>query len=109
MGDEDTQQLHKTTVKERFIQFLPAPIRPALEATLEMAENITGVTSSGFSDIACSVQYMRRLRDDFLKDQILKAVKGYQTQETNARNNYVKSAINLLVYRESNVARREER
>ncbi|KAH0421157.1 hypothetical protein CcaCcLH18_13605 [Colletotrichum camelliae] len=54
MGDEDTQQLHKTTVKERFIQFLPAPIRPALEATLEMAENITGVTSSGFSDIACS-------------------------------------------------------
>ncbi|KAF9869267.1 cytochrome p450 monooxygenase [Colletotrichum karsti] len=116
MSDKELRRLGKTAAKEGFADFPTAPIYPPFEATLESVENVGGVAASGFPNLAWwlvglkpSVKRMRSVRNDFLRDQVLKAVERYENQGLDGNDAYVKSAIDLMVQREATFAKKDER
>lgn len=98
------------------LEFPTASIDPALEATLQSAENVGGVAMTGFPKLAWSVIGLRpsvrrgrAVRDDFLVDQVLQASDRFKTQlrDVDHEDKHVKSAIDLMVRRLNSVMERE--
>ncbi|KAK1447482.1 cytochrome P450 [Colletotrichum melonis] len=93
-----------------------APIHPTLETAIKTADNVTGVAATGFPDIAWwliglkpSVKSMRTFRKAFFKEQVQKAVERYEGQAQDNDDSYVKSAIDLMIHRETVFAGKENR
>ncbi|KAK2751259.1 cytochrome p450 monooxygenase [Colletotrichum kahawae] len=93
-----------------------APIDPSFQATLNAADNVGPVAASGFPKLAWwligwrpSVQRNRAILDKFLKEQILKAVDRYKDEGADDNDDYVKSAIDLMIQREGTFAKKEGR
>lgn len=98
------------------IEFPSAPIDPSFQATLNSVENVGPVAASGFPKLAWwfigwrpSVQRNRAILDKFLKEQIMKAVDRYKDEGADDNDDYVKSAIDLMVQREGTFAKKEGR
>ncbi|KAL2872937.1 hypothetical protein SGCOL_011930 [Colletotrichum sp. CLE4] len=98
------------------LDFPVAPIHPVLEATLQSAENLSGVALTGFPKLAwsiiglrSSVRRGRAVRDEFLVDQVLQATQRFrtQTQKIDSEDKHVKSAIDLMVRRLNGVMEKE--
>ncbi|TDZ19120.1 Cytochrome P450 monooxygenase TRI13 [Colletotrichum orbiculare MAFF 240422] len=112
----DLEDLHAASKRTGAVEFPCAPIHPAFQATLDSAETVNGVAASGFPNIAWwliglkpSTKRMRAVRDGFIKDQLLKAAQRYKTQAADGSDDYVKSAIDLMVHREGTFAAKEGR
>ncbi|KAK1544066.1 cytochrome P450 [Colletotrichum paranaense] len=93
-----------------------AAIHPTLETAIKTADNVTGVAATGFPDIAWwliglkpSVKSMRTFRKAFFKEQVQKAVERYEGQAQDNDDSYVKSAIDLMIHRETVFAGKENR
>ncbi|KAH9238496.1 hypothetical protein K456DRAFT_1746569 [Colletotrichum gloeosporioides 23] len=98
------------------VEFPSAPIDPSFQATLNSVENVGPVAASGFPKLAWwfigwrpSVQHNRAILDKFLKEQIMKAVDRYKDEGADDNDDYVKSAIDLMVQREGTFAKKEGR
>ncbi|KAL2875433.1 hypothetical protein SGCOL_009343 [Colletotrichum sp. CLE4] len=106
----------KNALNAKATEFPVAPIHPTLEAAIKTADNITGVAATGFPDIAWwfiglkpSVRSMRTLRKEFFREQVQKAVGRYEGQAQNSSDSYVKSAVDLIIHRETIFAGKENR
>ncbi|KAJ0384027.1 hypothetical protein COL922a_009257 [Colletotrichum nupharicola] len=98
------------------IEFPSAPIDPSFQATLNSVENVGPVAASGFPKLAWwlvgwrpSVQRNRAILDKFIKEQVMKAVDRYKNEGADDNDDYVKSAIDLMVQREGTFAKKEGR
>ncbi|OHE96840.1 cytochrome P450 [Colletotrichum orchidophilum] len=98
------------------VEFPGAPIHPTLETAIQTADNIMGVAATGFLKIAWwfigikpSVRSMRALRTGFLKDQVHKAVERHRGEGQDGSDSYVKSAVDLIIQRETTFAKKENR
>ncbi|KAJ0325051.1 hypothetical protein COL5a_007555 [Colletotrichum fioriniae] len=98
------------------VSFPVAPIHPTLETAIKTADNVTGVAATGFPDIAWwliglkpSVRSMRTFRKAFFKEQVQKAVERYEGQAQDDGDSYVKSAVDLMIHRETVFAGKENR
>ncbi|OLN83290.1 hypothetical protein CCHL11_03154 [Colletotrichum chlorophyti] len=116
MSECELQRLRKAAGEKESVGFAVAPISPAFEAVLGSVDNITGVASTGVPALAWwllglkpSVRRMRGVMDAFLKDQILGAARRYEEQEGVRNDDYVKSAIDLMVQRKGAFAKKDER
>ncbi|KZL79299.1 cytochrome p450 [Colletotrichum incanum] len=116
LSNAQVQLLREAVTDEKRFDFPVAPIDPVLETSLQAAENISRVASTGFPKLAWSVIGLmpsvrrgRIIRSDFIKDQILQAVERLKTQGKNQGDSNVKSAIDLMVQREEAIAENEGR
>ncbi|KXH61454.1 cytochrome P450 [Colletotrichum salicis] len=106
----------KNELNAKAAEFPVAPIHPTLEAAIKTADNLTGVATTGFPDIAWwfiglkpSVRSMRALRKAFFKEQVQKAVERYEGQVQDSSDSYVKSAVDLIIHWETIFAGKENR
>ncbi|KAI8271127.1 Cytochrome P450 monooxygenase [Colletotrichum sp. SAR11_239] len=93
------------------IEFPSAPIDPSFQATLNSVENVGPVAASGFPKLAWwlvgwrpSVQRNRAILDKFIKEQVMKAVDRYKNEGADDNDDYVKSAIDLMLLRSKHEA-----
>ncbi|KAJ5019370.1 Cytochrome P450 monooxygenase [Colletotrichum sp. SAR 10_99] len=93
------------------IEFPSAPIDPSFQATLDSVENVGPVAASGFPKLAWwlvgwrpSVQRNRAILDKFIKEQVMKAVDRYKNEGADDNDDYVKSAIDLMILRSKHEA-----
>ncbi|KAI8315443.1 Cytochrome P450 monooxygenase TRI13 [Colletotrichum sp. SAR11_59] len=116
LATTNVEALRNAALDKEALSFPTAPIHPALEATLQGADNIGGVAETGFPRLAWSiiglmpsVRRTRAVRDKFLVDQVLKASERYKLQVRNAgdEEKHVKSAIDLMVRRLNGVVEKE--
>ncbi|KAI8267528.1 Cytochrome P450 monooxygenase [Colletotrichum sp. SAR11_239] len=116
MSATDIRAKHDSALDNEPLVFPVAPIHPALEATLQSAENVGGVAETGFPKLAWSiiglmpsVRRGRAVRDEFLVDQVLQASERFkaQLQNTDDEDKHVKSAIDLMVRRLNGVVEKE--
>lgn len=98
------------------VDFPIAPIDPSLQAMLNSADYIGPVTASGLPKLAWwligwmpSVRRNRAIIDEFTKGQLLKAAGRYTNQHADDGDEFVKSAIDLMVQREAIAAKKEGR
>ncbi|KAF6805567.1 cytochrome p450 monooxygenase [Colletotrichum musicola] len=115
-GNEEELRRRHVNAEGSGIDFPVVPIYPSFEAILKSVESIGPVSVSGFPAIAWwliglkpSVRRNRALIESFLKDQIMKAVDRYKNQGRDDTDDYVISAIDLMVQREGIFAKKEER
>lgn len=80
MSAADVRAKQNPAFRGDVLDFPVASIHPALDATLQSAENVGGVAMTGFPNLAWSiiglrpsVRRGRAVRDDFLVDQVLQA------------------------------------
>lgn len=99
-----------------FFDFPIAPIDQYLQAMLNSADNVGPVSASGWPKLAWwliswkpSVQRNRAIIDEFTRDQLIKAAKRYTNGKANDSDDFVKSAIDLMVQREGTAANKEGR
>ncbi|PNP61522.1 hypothetical protein FNYG_13739 [Fusarium nygamai] len=111
ISKEEVQKLRAQAAEGNEIRFPIQHIHPAIEAPLASVENVTGVAASGFPKLAWwlkglqpKVQKMRALRDDFIKEQVIKAVRRSQTDGTNDDEAHLKSAVDLMMQRKRTFA-----
>lgn len=104
------------TTKGPFIDFPNAPIDQSLQAMLNSADNVGPVSASGWPKLAWwlisfkpSVRRDRATIDGFTRDQLMKAAGRYTNGQENDSDDFVKSAIDLMVQREATAARKEGR
>jgi hypothetical protein len=99
-----------------FVDFPTAPIDPSFQAMLNSVENVGPVTASGFPKLAWwlvgwmpSVRRNRAVINEFTKGQLLKAADRYTNGGAADSDDFVKSAIDLMVQREATAAKKEGR
>ncbi|KAF4926116.1 Cytochrome P450 monooxygenase TRI13 [Colletotrichum viniferum] len=116
LATTNVEALRNAALDKEILSFPTAPIHPALEATLQGADNIGGVAETGFPRLAWSiiglmpsVRRTRAVRDNFLVDQVLQASERFKLQVQNAgdEEKHVKSAIDLMVRRLNGVVEKE--
>lgn len=103
-------------VEGPFVEFPIAPIDLSLQAMLKLPENVGPVTASGWPKLAWwligwmpSVRRNRATIDGFTKGQLMKAAGRYKTGGADDSDEFVKSAIDLMVQREATAAKKEDR
>ncbi|EXF75117.1 cytochrome P450 [Colletotrichum fioriniae PJ7] len=116
MSAADVRAKQNSAFRGDVLDFPVASIHPALDATLQSAENVGGVAMTGFPNLAWSiiglrpsVRRGRAVRDDFLVDQVLQASDRLKNQlrDVDNEDKHVKSAIDLMVRRLNSVMEKE--
>lgn len=99
-----------------FVEFPIAPIDPSLQAMLKLPENVGPVTASGWPKPAWwLIGWMPRVRrnratiDEFTKGQLMRAAGKYKIGGADDSDEFVTSAIDLMVQREASAAKKEDR
>ncbi|KAF6792636.1 cytochrome p450 monooxygenase [Colletotrichum sojae] len=115
-GDEEELRRRHVNAEGTGIDFPVVPIYPSFQAFLDSVESIGPVAVSGFPALAWrliglkpSVRRYRALITSFLKDQVMKAVDRYKSEGGSDTDDYVLSAIDLMVQREGTFAKKEGR
>lgn len=98
------------------VNFPTAPIDPSFQAMLNSVENVGPVTASGWPKLAWwligwkpSVRRNRAVIDEFTRGQLMKAAGRYNSRGADDSDEFVKSAIDLMVQREATAAKKEGR
>lgn len=109
-------RLHESTAPGEAIDFPPAPLDPAMDAVLRTTENITKVAVTGFPAMAWrvlayipKVRRLRKLKDDFIKGQVDKAVSRLNRSNLEDGDSKLKCALDLILQRERTLAAKEGR
>lgn len=120
LGEEARDELRNSAAPEDPVDFPQAPLAPAMDAVLRTTENITKVAVTGFPGIAWRVlscfprvRRLRKLKDQFIQDQVDKAVErladGDNSSDTDSGYSKLKCALDLIIQRERALAAKENR
>ncbi|KAL5592998.1 hypothetical protein FOBRF1_012100 [Fusarium oxysporum] len=87
-----------------------------IEAILQGSKAVGEIANSGFITLAWwwkklqpSEKQFRRIRHDFVKDQVFKSIKTLQRHNGTEKEDWVSSAIDLMLQRETMFAKKEGR
>jgi hypothetical protein len=103
-------------VDEGPLDFGTAPLHETLRATLHSGETVGDVLDSPFprlswwwKSIQPSERTFARIREEYIKEQVMKAVGRLNSEKDTSDDAWVMSAVDLMMDREQQFARKENR
>lgn len=116
LTDEDKAALRETGKNGEEIQFPTAPVPPSMNAILKTAGHSLPPPLYGFPTLGWwligmfpSVRKMRRIRDAFMKDQVMQSANKLEKASDKDRESCISSAIDHIVERERIMAAKDGR